>query len=147
MSIVSQIDRISNNIADTYSVLESAGATMPAEANSDNLAATAQTISAVLYGKAQSLTEAQKAQARDNIGAASETQMEAVNERLDALVGTDEGKSVRQIATEVVGGSGGGSLGEVIFSDDGSGNVTIMVGGVALLLTDDGAGNVIMEVA
>lgn len=40
MSIQSEIDRISQNIADTYSVAESAGATMPTAQNSDNLAAT-----------------------------------------------------------------------------------------------------------
>lgn len=72
MSIVAQVERINENIANTYNVLESAGATMPAEANSDNLASTAQSISAVLYGKNQSLTETQKAQARNNIGVVDE---------------------------------------------------------------------------
>ena len=71
MSIASQMERIGNNINNTYQVLESAGAEMPSEANSDNLPATAQTIKAVLYGKAQTLTEAQKAQARANVGALS----------------------------------------------------------------------------
>ena len=46
MSIVAQVERINENIANTYNVLESAGATMPAVANSDNLASTARTISA-----------------------------------------------------------------------------------------------------
>lgn len=69
MSIESQVERINQNIANTYNVLAEAGATMPANANSDNLAETAASISAVLYGKEQSLTEAQKAQARENIGA------------------------------------------------------------------------------
>lgn len=40
MSVQDQIDRISGNVASTYSVLESAGATLPDEQNSDNLAAT-----------------------------------------------------------------------------------------------------------
>lgn len=40
MSIQSEINRITQNIASTYSVAESAGATMPTEQNSDNLAAT-----------------------------------------------------------------------------------------------------------
>lgn len=44
MSIQSEINRIAQNIADTYSVLEAAGATMPTVRNSDNLAATAASI-------------------------------------------------------------------------------------------------------
>lgn len=40
MSVQDQIDRISGNVAATYGVLESAGATVPASQNSDNLAAT-----------------------------------------------------------------------------------------------------------
>ena len=68
MSVQSEIDRIKANVSSTYSVLESAGAEMPAEQSSDNLPRTASSITAVLYGRAQSLTEAQKAQARENIG-------------------------------------------------------------------------------
>lgn len=68
MSIQSEIERISENIANTYSVLSEAGASMPQSRTSDNLAETAANIKAVLYGKEQSLTEAQKAQARKNIG-------------------------------------------------------------------------------
>lgn len=69
MSIQSEIERISENIASTYGVLASEGATMPTARNSDNLPDTAASITAVLYGKAQTLTDAQKAQARANIGA------------------------------------------------------------------------------
>lgn len=64
-----ELDRIAQNIASTYSVLEEAGAEMPQEQNSNNLPETAASISAVLYGKEQKLTEEQKAQARQNIGA------------------------------------------------------------------------------
>lgn len=71
MSVQSQVDRIEKNIANTYSVLEGAGAEMPQARNTDNLAKTAASISAVLYGIAQPLTEEQKAQARANIGARS----------------------------------------------------------------------------
>lgn len=67
MSVQSQIDRINQNVANTYAVLEGLGADMPTKQNSDNLAATAGTAKAVLYS-AQTLTEAQKAQARQNIG-------------------------------------------------------------------------------
>jgi hypothetical protein len=44
MSVQSQIDRINQNVANTYAVLEGYGATMPTEQNSDNLAATAATV-------------------------------------------------------------------------------------------------------
>lgn len=47
MSIQGEIDRINQNIADTYSVLSDMGAATPAEANSDNLAATAASIKVV----------------------------------------------------------------------------------------------------
>lgn len=83
MSVQNEIDRINQNIANTYSVLNNAGATAPAVANSDNLANTAASISAVLYGKSQSLSEAQKEQARTNIGALAESELgNAVNDAL-----------------------------------------------------------------
>lgn len=68
MSVQSEIERIQNNVANTYNVLEEAGADMPQSRNTNNLAETAASIKAVLYGKTQSLTEAQKSQARQNIG-------------------------------------------------------------------------------
>lgn len=68
MSVQSEIDRIARNLANTYSVLEGAGAEMPQTRNSNNLPNTAASIKAVLYAE-QNLTEAQKAQARNNIGA------------------------------------------------------------------------------
>lgn len=67
MSTQDQIDRIKQNVANTYAVLSALGADMPEEQTSDNLATTAGSAKAVLYS-AQSLTEAQKAQARENIG-------------------------------------------------------------------------------
>ena len=63
-----ELDRIDQNIANTYDVLEQAGAEMPQSRNSDNLPETAASISAVLYGKKQSLTDEQKEQARQNLG-------------------------------------------------------------------------------
>lgn len=71
MSIQSEVDRINGNVASTYSVLSDLGADMPATTNTNNLPATATSVKAVLFGKSQSLTEAQKAQARTNIGAIS----------------------------------------------------------------------------
>lgn len=44
MSVQSEINRIEQNVANTYAVLGEKGATMPSEQNSDNLASTAQTI-------------------------------------------------------------------------------------------------------
>lgn len=71
MSIRDEIDRITENVENTYTVLEGAGASMPQTLNTDNLPRTAASIKAVLYSN-QSLTEAQKTQARKNIGAASD---------------------------------------------------------------------------
>lgn len=68
MSIQSEIDRIEQNIANTYTALSELGADMPTQQNSDNLPGTAESVKAVLY-TAQTLTEEQKAQARSNIGA------------------------------------------------------------------------------
>ena len=67
MSVQSQIDRINENVANTYSVLEGFGAEMPQTRNTANLPETAADIKAVLYN-AQKLDEDQKAQARQNIG-------------------------------------------------------------------------------
>ena len=84
MSIQGEIDRINQNIADTYSVLSDAGAATPDAANSENLAATAAGIAAVLYNKAQGLTDTQKEQARTNIGALAESELDnAVNDALE----------------------------------------------------------------
>lgn len=84
MSIQGEIDRINQNIADTYSVLNDAGAAMPTAANSENLAATAAGIAAVLYNKDQGLSDAQKEQARTNIGALAESELgNAVNNALE----------------------------------------------------------------
>lgn len=68
MSVQSEIERINENVANTYSVLQESGAEMPQSRNTNNLAETAASIKAVLYGKAQTLTEAQKSQARQNVG-------------------------------------------------------------------------------
>ena len=57
-------------MANTYSVLNDLGASMPSAQNTDNLPDTAASIKAVRYDE-QTLTEAQKAQARENIGARS----------------------------------------------------------------------------
>jgi len=69
MSIQSEIERIEQAVSDTYDVLETEGATMPQTRNVANLAATAADIKAVQYGKAQSLSDSEKQQARANIGA------------------------------------------------------------------------------
>ena len=74
MSVQTEIDRIAQNVASAYAVLKALGATMPTEQTSENLAATAGTAKAVLYS-AQSLGEAQKLQARKNIGAISESEL------------------------------------------------------------------------
>ena len=87
MSVQSQIDRIEQNVANTYAVLDALGADMPAAQNSDNLATTAGSAKAVLYS-AQNLTDAQKAQARENIGAvgSAEINSEAYKNAIADLV-------------------------------------------------------------
>ncbi len=70
MGIQRQINRIQQNIENTYAVMEALGADLPEEQTSDNLSATAGTAKPVLY-KEQTLTEDEKAQARANIGAAA----------------------------------------------------------------------------
>lgn len=95
MSVQNQIDRINQNVANTYAVLSALGANMPAEQTSDNLAATAGTAKVVLYSE-QTLTEDQQAQARENIG----------------IVGTGEdgqrGTGVLKITTATTSASGTG---------------------------------------
>ena len=71
MGIQRQINRIQQNIENTYAVMEALGADIPEEQTSDNLSTTAGTAKPVLY-KEQTLTEEEKAQARQNIGAAAE---------------------------------------------------------------------------
>lgn len=79
----SELDRINQNIANTYSVLSEAGAATPTAANSENLAETAANIAAVLYNKDQGLSDTQKEQARTNIGALAESELDnAVNDAL-----------------------------------------------------------------
>lgn len=80
MSIRDEVDRVKANVANTYSVLESAGAEMPEEQTSDNLPGTANKIAAVLYNKSQDLTDAQKVQARTNIGALAESELDTAIE-------------------------------------------------------------------
>jgi hypothetical protein len=90
MSVQTQIDRINQNVANTYAVLKALGADMPTEHNSDNLARTAGSAKTVLYSE-QTLTDEQKAQARANIGALSDDEL---NEAMDARVKAVETKSV-----------------------------------------------------
>ena len=74
----SEVDRIKGNISNTYAVLEGYGAEMPQAMNTNNLPETVLSIKSVRYDE-QTLTEEQKAQARENIGAAT------VEDVLDAL--------------------------------------------------------------
>lgn len=97
MSVQNEIDRINGNIAATYATLNEAGATMPAAANSNNLSATAASISAVLYNKAQSLSDTQKQRARSNIGAISE--VDIPKKGTDYWTPADQESIVQQVIT------------------------------------------------
>lgn len=81
MSIQSEIERIENNIAATYSNLEDMGADIPETQNSNNLPETVLTVKAVRYDE-QSMSEAQKTQARNNIGAASSEEVSAISQEI-----------------------------------------------------------------
>ena len=67
MSIENQIERINQNISNTYTELEVLGADAPDNKNSENLVSTVKSVKAILYTE-QNLTEDQKEQARKNIG-------------------------------------------------------------------------------
>lgn len=132
MSVQSEIDRINGNIADTYSVLSDMGAATPAEANSDNLASTAAGIAAVLYSKDQGLSYTQKEQARANIGALAETELDnAVNDALAQAKESGEfdgaaGKDGVSPTIAVSAITGGNRL--TITDANGSRNVDVMNG-------------------
>ena len=81
MSVRNEIDRIQQNIANTYAVLSALGAETPTEATSDNLATTAGNVKVVRYD-AQTLTDAQKTQARTNIGAASNSEFNQLSQTI-----------------------------------------------------------------
>lgn len=74
------MERISQNVANTYATLEALGCDMPDEQNSDNLATTAGTSKVVMF-KEQTLTEAQQTQSRKNIGAASAKEVSQISKQ------------------------------------------------------------------
>lgn len=82
MSVKTAIDRIKQNIVNAYAVLTALGADLPDEQNSDNLATTAGTAKVLLYIK-QVLTDAQKGQARENIGAGTSNFSGSYNDLTD----------------------------------------------------------------
>lgn len=79
MSIQSQAERLKANVAAAYAVAAELGAEMPDAQNSDDLAKTVADAKAVLY-KPQMLTDEQQTQARSNIGALAETELDAAVE-------------------------------------------------------------------
>lgn len=66
----------------------------------------------------------------------------------DGIIFDDFNKVVRALLwLKEHGGAGGGIVGNIVFADDGKGNVTISVsGGDSLELVDDGNGNSTVEV-
>ena len=84
MSVQTEINRITQNIENTYAALEALGCDIPEAKTSDNLAPTAGTAKVVKYTE-QTLTDAQKAQARTNIDAASETKVSQLEKQIDDL--------------------------------------------------------------
>jgi hypothetical protein len=80
-NIETAINKTKQNVANAYAVLYGMGAEPPAEETSDNLAATAGTVKVVRYD-AQTLTDAQKAQARVNMGAASSEEVNSLSREI-----------------------------------------------------------------
>lgn len=70
--IQNEINRIKQNVENAYSVYEAFGADIPSEKTSDNLVPTAGTMKPVLYSP-QTLTDAEKEVARNNIDASKKT--------------------------------------------------------------------------
>ena len=87
MSIQSEAERIKANVAATYAAAAGLGAEMPGAQNSDNLSKTVAGAKAVLYAP-QELTAEQQAQARNNIGALAESELDAAVD--DALAQAKE---------------------------------------------------------
>lgn len=85
MSVQSEIDRIAQNVANTYVALETLGCDMPTEQTSSNLSTTAGSAKVVLH-KEQTLTEEQQEQARNNIGAASSDDTKNLLAQQEALI-------------------------------------------------------------
>ena len=113
-----ELNRINQNIADAYSVLQDAGAATPAAATSDNLAATASNISAVLYNKAQILSETQKTQARNNIGALAESELDAaITDALDQAKESGEFDGTSVAVASISESTEDGGTNVVTFSD------------------------------
>lgn len=96
MSVQSEMDRIKSNIQNTYSVLSDLGADVPSEPKSNNLAESAKTVSAVLF-KSQDLTSEQKQQARANIEAAKQANVDNLSKEIDDLKENGSGATKEQI--------------------------------------------------
>jgi hypothetical protein len=101
-------------------------------------------VEAVLYTP-QTLTDDQKAQARENIGAGNGLTLKAIALLIKILQHAtyteDMSSQIELLAEELMGGGGNTDGGSLIVTDDGDGNVTITASGSASI-TDDGEGNV-----
>ena len=84
MSVQGEINRINENVSNSYTALNGLGATTPTVQNTNNLAATINSIKAVQYAP-QTLKEGEKTQARVNIGAISPAE---VDEKISKNPGT-----------------------------------------------------------
>lgn len=76
--VQTELERIESNVAAAYAAAEEQGADMPAAQNTENLAKTVSSIKTVKFTE-QALDEAQQAQARTNIGAASQADLDQLS--------------------------------------------------------------------
>lgn len=76
--VQTELERIESNVAAAYAAAEEQGADMPATQTTDNLAETVASIKSVKFTE-QTLTDDQKEQARNNIGAASQEALDQLS--------------------------------------------------------------------
>lgn len=132
MGVNTQISRIKQNVASTYAVLSALGADMPDDQSSDNLAQTAGTAKAVLYSQ-QTLSDEQRAQARENVDAASTVEVGELSDKIENYVPKNQGAAnvgkILAVGTDgnlvLVNMPEGGASGEVVGVLDDSNNILL----------------------
>lgn len=104
------VEKIKQSITNTYAMLYAMGADAPENETSDNLATTAGTVKVVKYDE-QTLSEEQKAQARENIGAEGIHEVPnsaTVNADNELVMQRTDGDAVAELFKVALPASGGG---------------------------------------
>jgi hypothetical protein len=162
MSIQSEINRVKQNVTDTYSALSEMGATMPEEQNSDNLAATARTVPAGGGSSVQSDWNQTDETAADFIKNKPFGEKEAVMVDEQTFMPSADGALLEYVIAPEIGaeikivfdgeshtytvenfmdiGVGAGNL-NLVFGEEGNGDpcFVVWVNGVCMIMTIDQA--------